>query len=401
MTISEKEYMFRRILVIVVASLFILVVGFGVFKLLQIYAPNIVNRDPTITIQPTVSSLPTAIPAARRDIKINAVYVTGNMAGSTKFIDSIIELSKTSTLNAVVIDVKEDGSVNYKSEVPKVVEFGNMKNLYNPRELLQKLHDNNIYVIGRVVCFRDRMLASQRKDLAVKTASGEPFKDNKHYWLNAFLEENQNYNIDIAKEAVMLGFDEIQFDYVRFPAQKEAVYASTEISKTDAILKFLKKAHDEISIKLNKPVGADIFAIVIESKLDGEHIGQDFQRMGEVVDYIYPMVYPSHWANKKANGTGQQINGVLFTAPDLKPYEVVSNISKATEKLIIANPNFKAKIRSYLQDFTLTPKGYEAYYQTYTAAQVNDQIRGLKDAGFDEWVLWNGSNQYSYDVFKK
>src|SRR5665647_2546643 len=333
MTSSEKKYKLRRILLIIVVSLAIIVIGFGAFKLFQIYVtPNIGNKDPTTSIQPIASVLPTAIPVARKDVKINAVYVTGNMAGSTKFIDSIIELSKTSTLNAVVIDVKEDGFVNYKSEVPKVVEFGNMKNLYKPQELLKKLHDNNIYVIGRIVCFRDKNLASQRKDLAIKTASGELFMEGQHYWLNAFLEENQNYNIDIAKEAALLGFDEIQFDYVRFPSSKTAVYEQTEIPKTEAILKFLKKAHDEISIGLNKPVGAAIFAIVIVSKKDGEHIGQDFQKMGEVLDFIYPMIYPSHWANSAksgimANGYGQIINKVLFSKPDLQPYEVALNIS--------------------------------------------------------------------------
>ena len=344
-------------------------------------------------------------PAERKEVIANALYITGSMAGSKTFIDNIVEKAGTTKLNAVVIDVKEDGIVNYESNVEEVVTHQNFKKVYDPEEVVGKLHDAGLYVIGRVVCFRDKNYAVQRTDLTVKKADGEPFKEGEHYWLNAYKEECQRYNLDIAKEAISHGFDEIQFDYVRFPATTKANYGNPEMSKCEAIISFLSKAHEEISVGLNKPISADLFGIAIESKLDGDAIGHDFVKIGEVVDYICPMIYPSHWANASptgtmSNGTGQVIYDQKFTAPDLDPYGVTYKISLKAKEKMAENPNFKAKIRLYLQDFTASylPRGY---YKPYGANEVNDQIRGLTDAGFEEWILWSGTNKYSYEVFNE
>jgi hypothetical protein len=339
-----------------------------------------------------------------KKIKAKAIYLTAGSAGSKAYIDNVINLANTTELNAVVIDVKESGLVKYKSEIPVIVENNLFKVYYNADELLKKLHENNIYVIGRIVCFRDDALARKRADLAVKKPDGSIWKEGKHgAWTNPYNEEVWDYNIEIAKEAMLKGFDEIQFDYVRFPTTKinEVYYGENMPTKVDAICNFLKKAKTEIA---QIPVSADIFGIVAESVRDGNVIGQDLERVGMDVDYICPMIYPSHYANSSngimGNGYGQMINDVFFEKPDLDPYGVVYNALLKTKERISKVEGYNAEVRTYIQDFTATYLT-EGYYQRYGARQVREQIQAIYDAGYEEWILWNGNNNYKTAAFKK
>ncbi|MDP4095052.1 MAG: putative glycoside hydrolase [Bacillota bacterium] len=336
-------------------------------------------------------------------VKVKAVYLSGDSAGSNAVLDRIIELSKTTELNAVVIDVKEAGLVNYDTGIPEVRSIKAFEKKYNPEEVIKKLHNNNIYVIGRIVCFRDTTLAEKRPDLAVKKVNGQIWREGKMAWTNAYLDEVQQYNINIAKEAADKGFDEIQFDYVRFPTtRKGEVNYGNVPPRADAISSFLEKASKEIHNK-NIPVSADVFAIICESPTDGEAIGQVLEKIGENIDYISPMVYPSHYANaaKKgnmANGVGQSVNGVFFKAPDLEPYKVVYNTLLKTEDRMSKDPLCKAKIRPYLQAFSATflPSGY---WQKYGPEQVKDQMKAVDDTSSSGWILWDPRNSYKQDYF--
>lgn len=342
-----------------------------------------------------------------KDFKAKAIYYTGSSAGNKQKIDHLIHLTKTTELNAVVIDVKEGGIVNYESNVPEVRKNKLYKNYYNVEEVIKKLHDNGVYVIGRVVCFRDDGLARKRADLAIKRPDGTLWREGwMGSWTNPYNEEVWKYNIDIAKEAADKGFDEIQFDYVRFPTARksEVTYGEDVPPKADAICGFLKAAKEELHDGKGVFVSADVFGIIIESKVDGDAIGQDFERVGLDIDYICPMIYPSHYANDSngimGNGRGQTINGVLFKKPDLKPYEVVYNTLMKAKNRIAGMEGRYAKVRPYLQDFTATylPDGY---YQKYGDEQVRQQIKAVYDAGYEEWILWSGRNNYSEGAFKK
>lgn len=341
-----------------------------------------------------------------RKVKVKAIYLTGRSAGNKDFLDKVINIINSTELNAVVIDVKEDGKVNYESNVKLAKETGAYTKLYDPDYVLKLLHDKGIYVIGRIVCFRDNYMAVKRPDLAIKKPDGSLWKENGVIgWTNPYLKEVWNYNIDIGKEAIDKGFDEIQFDYVRFPTASVASvdYGQGVIKKEDAISGFLKAASAEIG-KKNVPVSADVFAIICESEGDREGIGQVLERVGMDVDYISPMIYPSHYANKSkgmmGNGVGQRINGVLFTAPDLKPYDVVYNALLKTKNRISKVAGYKAKVRPYLQYFTATylPKGY---YQNYGPEQIRQQIKAVYDAGFEEWIFWDAGNRYKDNMFQK
>jgi len=365
------------------------------------------NGDKIRNIAGVLPGSPVEIQASeRKDVKVKAIYLTGTSAGNKAFLDSMISIINNTELNAVVIDVKEDGKVNYESNVPKVKEIGAYHQLYDPDYVIKTLHDNGIYVIGRVVCFRDNHMAVKRPDLAVKKPDGTLWKENgKIAWTNPYLNEVWNYNIDIGKEAIGKGFDEIQFDYVRFPtaSASSVSYGQGVPEKADAIGGFLKAASDEFT-KKNVPLSADVFAIICESSGDREGIGQVLERIGKDVDYISPMIYPSHYANNSkgmmGNGVGQSINNVMFTAPDLKPYDVVYNALLKTKNRISKVDEYKAKVRPYLQYFTATylPKGY---YQVYGPEQIRQQIKAVYDAGYEEWIFWDAGNRYKEASFQK
>lgn len=357
---------------------------------------------PTPTPTPTPTPSPTPTPEPKEPVKVKALYLTGGIAA--KNIDHYIDLANKTELNSLVIDIKENGIINYESQIPLAQEFSLFKKVYNVKELLKKCHDNDIYVIGRIVVFRDNGLSNKKPEYAIKKHNGSLWKEGQMgSWTNPYIQEVLDYNIDIAKEAVELGFDEIQFDYVRFPtaSSKEVNYGENLPAKTEVINGFLKKAVEEIKKVKDVPVSADIFGIVIESDRDGKTIGQLFDEIGMDIDYISPMIYPSHYANASngifGNGVGQRINGVLFTAPDLEPYNVIYQALLKAKSRISQVPGYKAKVRPYLQDFTIKMK--EGFYQEYGAKQVREQIQAVYDAGYDEWILWDGSNTYSESVF--
>lgn len=341
-------------------------------------------------------------------VKVKAVYLTGPSAGSAARVDKIINMAKNTELNTVVIDIKEDGTVNYSTNVDLVKKYGKQVKFYNPKDVVKKFHDNGIYVIGRIVVFKDPVLAKSRADLGVKAPSGKLWLENGSTpWANPYMEEVWDYNIAIAKEAISYGFDEIQFDYVRFPTggKKSFNFGTNVPEKSQAINGFLAKSDKELHQKLGVPVSADVFAIIIESKIDGESIGQRFQEVGKDIYCISPMIYPSHYANNSpkgvmGNGVGQNINGVTFTKPDMDPYGVVYNSLLTAKKKISETTGYKAKLRPYIQAFTARylPAGY---FQTYGAEQVKQQIKAIYDAGYEEWILWDPSNKYQESYFQK
>jgi hypothetical protein len=336
-------------------------------------------------------------PAEDGRVKVKAIYLSGTSAGSSKILDRYIDVINKTELNSVVIDVKEAGRVNYVSSVPTVAENKLYVKYYDVDKVIEKLHDNNIHVIGRIVCFRDDGLAMKRTDLAIKRVDGSIWKEGKlGAWTNPYMEEVWRYNIDIAKEAAAKGFDEIQFDYVRFPTAKksEVNYEGMPTSKVDAICSFLKKAKEELRDSFGIPVSADVFGIIAESRSDGEAIGQDLERVGLDIDYISPMVYPSHYAK------GQEVNGVKFAKPDFEPYEVVYQTLLKAKDRISRVPGYTAQVRPYLQDFTASYL-HKGDYQEYGAEQVRQQIKAVYDAGYEEWILWDGKNTYTVDALEQ
>ena len=354
-------------------------------------------------VNPSFAELP---PHTQKDPsipeKIKGIYVSGWTAGSNKKFSRLLDLIDETELNAVVIDIKDaEGLVTYRSKVPWTRAAGTRS--YAVRDmslLLSRLKERNIYPIARLVCFRDPLLSKTYPDIAIKSKDGSLWKDRAGIgWLNPHNKEGWKYLIDLSKEASRLGFKEIQYDYVRFPTDgdiKNIDYGEgTGISgRSKVISDFLAYAKSELK-PLGVAVSADLFGIAATDVRGGRYIGQDMVKMAREADYVSPMIYPSHYANVRQNGTGQLINDVLFKYPDLEPYSVVYN-SLAVAQKRLQNSKVSGRLRPWLQAFTASYLGKDRY-QPYGGKQIKEQIRAVSDAGIDEWLLWNANNRYPND----
>ncbi|HHW49471.1 MAG TPA: putative glycoside hydrolase [Clostridiaceae bacterium] len=335
----------------------------------------------------------------RKKIEVKALYLTGWTVGHPEKLEHYINLANSTEINSYVVDIKDDdGYVGYESNVPAVREIGAWKKKYDVDKVLKAFHDNNIHVIGRIVCFKDPVLSGKKPELAVKHVNGGLWKEKNSNgemisWLNPYEKDSWPYLIEIAREAVEKGFDEIQFDYVRFPSGDKKVmdFGQNRPEKYKTINEFLRYARNELP---GVVLSADIFGIVCESPGDTEDIGQYLETIGLDIDYISPMLYPSHYA------LGQVVNGIKFPKPDLEPYAVVYNSLVKAKNRISQVQGYKADVRPYIQDFTASWIG-EGNYQVYTAKQVREQIQAVYDAEYKEWILWDARNKYEEDALLK
>lgn len=344
----------------------------------------------------TENSDPAKVSEAKK-VKVKGLYLTGWTMGSDANIKHYIELAKTTEINSYVIDIKDDdGLVGYESGIPAVRDIKAWEKKYDVDKVIKGMHESNIHIIGRIVCFKDPVLSSKRLDLAIKNANGGLWRDNHGLtWLNPYNKDSWPYLVDIAKEAVKKGFDEIQFDYIRFANdgnKKLMDFGNTGgKQKYEAIDEFLAYARKELPGVI---LSADVFGIICESPADTEGIGQNLEYVGKDVDYLSPMAYPSHYA------VGQIVNKVKFVKPDLEPYGVVYNTLAKAKDRVSKVQGYKANMRPYLQDFTASWLG-KGYYQSYGPDQVRQQIKAVYDAGYDEWILWDANNKYSESALQK
>jgi hypothetical protein len=285
-------------------------------------------------------------------------------------------------LNALVIDVKGDrGMIPYRSSVPLAAEVGGQRiiTVRDADGLFKSFKDKGIYMIARIVVFKDDLLATARPDLAVKTPAGELWRDREHLaWVDPFHKEIWNYNIQIAEEAAKLGFDEIQFDYVRFPDSHSPRFSqpSTEEGRVKAVSGFLQEARARLA-PYNVFVSADIFGYVCWN-LNDTDIGQKLDPIASAVDYLSPMLYPS----------GFQFGIPGFRNPVQNPYEIVYlTLKKAQERTKISPLRF----RPWLQAF----KDYAFDRRQFNGKELRDQISASEKFGSQGWMLWNPVNQYS------
>ncbi|MEN8904767.1 MAG: putative glycoside hydrolase [Clostridiales bacterium] len=329
----------------------------------------------------------------KKRVKAKGLYLTATSAGSR--LDHYIELANKTEINSYIIDFKDDdGYVCFdsKNETAKEVKAVDVR--YDPKKVVKELQKNDIYAIARIVCFKDPILAGVKTDQAIHNLDGSLFIHNNMAWLNPYNNDNWEYNLDLAKEAIEYGFDEVQFDYVRFPDGKKSNmdFAKTNDNEMhEQIEAFLAKARKELPKEI---LSADIFAITLESPEDNEQIGQYYEKVGENMDYLCPMAYPSHYA------LGQIINGVEFPKPDKDPGGVVKQTLLKGKSRLEKVKDHKPILRTYIQDFTASWIG-EGNYQEYGATQVREQIEGVYAAGYEEWICWDPMNTYSEDAFKK
>ncbi len=351
------------------------------------------EADPTptpmseATPTPEVSEPP--VPSNRPEA-VKGVYVSGAVAGDAKMAE-IIELLDTTELNAVVIDVKnDDGQLTYIAQEGMAKDIGAcVRFVSDMPALLKTLKEHNIYTIARVVAFKDPLLAKARPDLALKSRDGSTVREGGLPWVDPFNQEVRDYLTEIALGAAELGFDEVQFDYVRFSTGKGGddllvTSASEGKSRADGICEFLEQVSAALGEK-GVALSADVFGTVIMNKTDADHLGQDYARMGQAVDVICPMVYPSHYAS-----------GVFgLEVPDAQPYGTILNIMDRSKSALGKVPQEERPVvRPWLQAFTAT---WVPGHIEYGGDQIRDQIQAVYDMGYTEWILWNAQNNYSAD----
>ncbi len=330
------------------------------------------------------------------DIKVKGLYLTGWTVGNMSNVQHYVDLANKTEINSYVVDIKDDdGYVGYKSNIPETIKYNTWQEKYNVDAVLKTFHDSNIYVIGRIVCFKDPVYSTKNPELAIKNNGTGLWRDNHGLtWLNPYNKNSWPYLIDIAKEGLQKGFDEIQFDYIRFAndgPKKAMNLGQNSQKKYEAIDEFLAFAKKELP---SSKVSADVFGIICESPNDAEDIGQNLEYVGKDIDFLSPMVYPSHYA------VGQIVYGVKFNKPDLEPYRIVYNSLIKAKNRVFNLKDYNAKFRPYIQDFTASWLG-RGYYQNYGPTQLRQQIKAIYDVGIDEWLVWNAGNKYSESAFEK
>lgn len=309
---------------------------------------------------------------------IKGIYLNGyDILNETKM-SSIKKIIDETVVNTLVIDVKTDhGHLMYDSNVQESHEINNERVKFNKAFLKELKTNHDVYLIGRVVAFQDPLFARTYIGSSVfDSKTNSIFSKNGQYFLDPSDKKSRNYILNIALEACRLGFDEIQFDYIRYPdtINNYLVYEeeSTFENRTRNINSFLYEArkiiHGEGCL-----VSADIFGYVLQSKSDNG-IGQHLETIVESVDFISPMVYPSHYS-KGSFG---------YKYPNNYPYEVVSTSLNDAIKRGIE----KEHVRPYLQGF----------WHSYEDVKLN--IKAAEDLGFD-WIIWNNSSVYDSSYFTK
>ena len=326
----------------------------------------------------------------KRDVR--AVYLTINSANSGN-LNRILEQIKGTRVNGLVIDVKDDsGFMLYRSEVAAShAPSANTRNQVSDiKAFTKRLHDQGLYLIARVVTFKDPVYSKTHPEHAIiRQGSGEIFQSKDGLrWATPFSDAFQSYNHQIAVEAAKAGFNEIQFDYIRFPVEYSTDHLDYRNkrgeSKALAVQRFLLEARRQLTPH-NVYISADVFGLVGTAK-DDMKIGQYWEAMSAAVDYISPMIYPSHYAN---NSYGLRI-------PDKHPYELMKRAVRdgVNRNQPLATP---AEIRPWIQDFTAT---WLPEYLRYGVPEVRAQIKAIEENGIDSWLVWNASNRYSYGAFR-
>jgi hypothetical protein len=307
--------------------------------------------------------------------EVRGVHVTMALAGLPGKLDQYVAMKKDG-LNAIELDVKdENGEVGWPVNVPLARRVGSAMRYYNPGRAVAKIHAAGLYLIGRIVTFEDPVLSANAPTLAIRRADGSRWLTNGGLgWTNEYDKRVWKYNVDIAVQAAKLGFDEIQFDYVRFPSDGDLSQIRYPGAHTQpmgwtvpAFLKYARSRLHPLGVRLS----VDVFGLSATRDLG---IGQFPSRIAPLVDTIYPMVYPSHYVSGEYN----------ITDPDSRPGTTVAYSLRDFRSKVAGR---KTALVPWLQDFSLG--------RTYTLADVQDQIQAARLEHVKGFMLWNAAGLYT------
>jgi hypothetical protein len=362
--------------------------------------PNTTATTATTTSLNTIKKVPEKKKFVATHIKtpeaVKAIYMSSWVAGTPSFREKLVKIADETEINSIIIDIKDyTGKIAFKVEDEMLQEVGSVENrISDVREFIARLHDKGIYVMGRISVFQDPYYVSKYPEFAVRRESDDGiWEDYKGIsWLDAGSKQVWDYTVAIAKESYNIGFDELNFDYIRFPSDgdmydikypfsEEQVIADPNYGKAEVMRGFFKYLAEEME-DTDAVLSADMFGMVTTNP-DDLNIGQVLEYAEPYFDYIAPMTYPSHYP-KGFNG---------YPNPNKEVYGVIKySMDQAVRRMNEASST-PSKIRPWLQDFD--------YGGNYDIAEVRAQIQAVYDSGLTSWMLWDPSNKYTVDALLK
>ncbi|WP_457746274.1 putative glycoside hydrolase [Sulfurimonas sp.] len=324
-----------------------------------------------------------------KPIKVKALYLTfWGASNKSKTLQYILEIIEKSEANAIVMDVKNEyGSTSFYTGFKKANSYGAHENRTNRniKKFISTMKEKGIYTIARVVTFKDELQATNNPDYAIKSNDENKTIWRNHdnmAWVDPFDVRSHEYAIRIAQEAAKVGFDEINFDYIRFPAQKNLILQkpNTQKNRVKAIEEFLKKAKSRLH-KYGVFISVDTYGNICWTD-DDNGIGQVVSSLAKYADYLAPMLYPSGFA----------CGSFYFDYPAEYPYEVIYRSIKTIQDKIPS-----ARVRPWLQYF----KDYGKKRLPYRKIAIQAQIRASDDVGANGWMLWSPSSKYHLEYLSK
>lgn len=336
-----------------------------------------------------------------RPESLKAIYMSACVLGTQDFRQELVDIVETTEVNSLIIDIKDfSGTISIPTDHPdlQVGVNGSGCKGSGVKEFIEELHEKGIYVIGRVTVFQDPLYTKHRPDLAVQKASDRStWKDHKGLsFIEVGAKEYWDYIITLAEESYALGFDEINFDYVRFPSDgnmKDIYFPFSEgKEKSDALKEFFVYLDSKVRPDLTKEdrmiTSADLFGMTT-TNTDDLNIGQVLEYALPYFDYIAPMVYPSHYPNGW-NGYANPNNdpgGVVYDAMASGVERVEAMINSSTTPQEIRDRLDVQQLVTWIQDFD--------YGGDYGPQEVRAQIQATYDAGLTSWMIWSPSNRYT------
>ena len=309
------------------------------------------------------------------------IYVSFGLLGLPQQRDALFRRAKTLGVNTLVIDVKSDrGLMNVAVAPPQAAPAAVLPYPENFEEVISRLKAEGWYLVARIVAFKDNPMAAAVPDLAIKGTRGVYFDCESQRWLDPYSKQVWEYNIGIAERAVKSGFDEVQFDYVRFPiecVQEALIYSQEDTTESEnkAVEDFLSVARTRLHA-MGAAISVDVFGLAAVEQDIG--IGQVLEGVAKSVDYVSPIVYPSTWRAGSFNSD----------YPPADPYRIVNlSVKQAVDRLRVAAP---AKVRPWLQAYD----DYQRRNLVYGTRQITDQVKASNDAGAQGWMLWDPFGAY-------
>ena len=319
-------------------------------------------------------------------IKVKALYLNfWSASNNSKTLKRVLHIIDNTPINALVIDVKNEyGSTQFLTGFERANRYGAYKKRTNRniKKFMEIMKQHSIYTIARIVTFKDELQASNNYEYAIKKEDKTIWRNHdKMAWVDPFDTRAQDYAISIAEEAAKVGYDEINFDYIRFPARKGLVFSkkNTEKNRVYAIEQFLKKAKKRLE-EYGVFISVNTYGNVCWKSND-TGIGQTIASLAKYADYIAPMLYPSGFSS----------GSFYVKYPSKHPYKVIFRSVKHMQSQVLLS-----RVRPWLQYF----KDYSQLKKIYTRKEIQAQIKASDDIGTNGWMFWSPSSRYSIEYLK-